>query len=70
MIGSLIVAGAGIICILIGIYAARGQKRMLESRAGTEGATAVKTITRTLWLWLGVVCLVVAVIGAVGAINR
>ncbi|MBD2829657.1 hypothetical protein ACFV6M_04695 [Streptomyces californicus] len=70
MLGSLIVAAVGIVCILIGVYAARGQKRMLEQRAGAASATVVKTITRTLWLWVGVVCLIVSIIGAVGALNR
>ncbi|WP_432151836.1 hypothetical protein [Streptomyces sp. bgisy029] len=70
MIGPIALAAAGIVCIAIGIYAAKAQGKMVSRRAGEANAAVTRNTTRIVWLSVGAVFLVIAAIGVVGEVSR
>ncbi|MGW7067046.1 hypothetical protein ACWGII_18475 [Streptomyces sp. NPDC054855] len=70
MTGPLVFAALGILAILVGVYAARGQQRMLSARVGENNAKLARNNTRILFVGLGVVFLIVALLGLIGELTR
>ncbi|MFI6139687.1 hypothetical protein ACIBCC_16090 [Streptomyces griseus] len=60
----------GVLFVTTGIHASRAQGRMIAARQDARNALIGKSVTRVLFLGVGVVCLISAGAYVVGEISR
>ncbi|WP_371623250.1 hypothetical protein OG245_10460 [Streptomyces sp. NBC_01116] len=70
MIVAAVLVLLGVLFVAIGIYASRAQGRMIAARQDERNAVIGKSVTRFLFLGVGVVCFISAGAYVVGEISR
>ncbi|MFJ5049751.1 hypothetical protein ACIQWZ_33180 [Streptomyces sp. NPDC098077] len=70
MIVAVVLVLLGVLFVAIGIYASRAQGRMIAARQDERNAVIGKSVTRVLFLGVGVVCFISAGAYVVGEISR
>ncbi len=70
MIVTMALLALGVLFIAVGIYASRAQERMIAARQDGRNAAIGKSVTRVLFIGVGVVCFVAAGAFLIGEITR
>lgn len=70
MIVAVVLVLLGALFVAIGIYASRAQGRMIAARQDKRNAVIGRSVTRVLFLGVGVVCFISAGAYVVGEISR